>query len=324
MNKQEKSILVTGGSGYLGSVLVPLLLQEGYKVCVLDAVSPIFEGSHGLKKIDNFSFVQGDIRSVEALNQVLPGSYAVIHLASIVGDPACAHDPHLAIQVNRNASIQLFNMAKANNIQRFIFASSCSNYGKLSDGQEYATEETLLEPTSIYAKTKIEVEKELLSSDPNKNPAATILRFATLYGLSPRMRFDLTVNQFTKAVECGEKLTIYAAKTSRPYVHVMDVSRAIVLTLRANRNQISGQVFNVGDTQENYQKGQLVELIVRLVGRPAEIEYKEVNEQEMRNYRVSFEKIKNKIGFSPTCNVRDGVGEIIQAIRDRKFSVAHK
>ena len=306
-------VLVTGGGGYLGSVVVRYLLCHGHRVRVLDCL--LYGGAPllGLYQEDEFEFIHGDIRSVETVNRALDGVEAVVHLAAIVGDPACARQPVLAREVNLAGSLQLFELRQHHNIKRFIFASTCSNYGKVSDPTQYVTEESDLRPVSLYAEAKVAVERTLLAAPVRDNPTVIVLRFATIFGLSPRMRFDLTVNEFTMELLTKRKLAVYGEQFWRPYIHVRDAARAITMVLDAPLEKIGGQVYNVGDTCENYQKGQLVDLICAQIGGEVEIEHVH-KEEDPRDYRVSFRKIEQELDFHITRTVKDGIREVVDAI----------
>lgn len=306
-------VLVTGGAGYIGSVVARLLLGKGYQVRVLDLLMYGEQALVGLYHDDKFDFVCGDIRSVDVVNSALDGVDAVVHLAAIVGDPACTRLPELAREVNLDASLQLFELSQGQGVSRFVFASTCSNYGKMGNPSQYVTEESELRPLSLYAETKVAVEKALLDVPVRDKPAVTVLRFATVFGLSPRMRFDLTVNEFTIELLIRRKLVVYGEQFWRPYIHVRDAARAIVVVLNAPLEKVGGQVFNVGDTTQNYQKGQLVELICAQIGDEVEIEHVH-KEEDPRDYRGSFEKIKQELSFHITRTVEDGIREIIDAI----------
>jgi len=307
-------VLVTGGAGYVGSVVARLLLSEGYQVRVLDSLLYGGQALLGLYHDDKFDFVRGDTRSADVVNSALDGIDAVVHLAAIVGDPACARQPELAREVNLDASLQLFELSQRQGVSRFVFASTCSNYGRTSDPSRYVTEESELRPLSLYAETKAAVEKALLDVPVHDKPAATVLRFATVFGLSPRMRFDLTVNEFAMELLTKRKLVVYGEQFWRPYIHVRDAARAISMVLGAPLEKVSGQVFNVGDTSQNYQKGPLVELICAQLVDEVRIEYVQ-KEEDPRDYRVSFERIRQELGFHITRTVEDGIREIVSAIR---------
>ena len=307
-------VLVTGGAGYLGSTLSRVLLSEGHHVRVLDSLLHGGDALVGLYIYDNFSFIRGDIRSEESVNLALDDVDAVIHLAAIVGDPACARDPQTARAINLDGALHLYQLSQRRGVDRFIFASTCSNYGKMADPSDYVTEESELRPVSLYAETKVAVEHHLLDSQNSNGPAVTIMRFATLFGLAPRIRFDLTVNTLTMELLTKPKVVIYGEQFWRPYVHVLDAARALALALSSPLEKVEGSVFNVGDTGQNYQKGQLLELIRAQADGLAKIEHVDKDE-DPRDYRVSFERIKRGLGFHTTRTVEDGVTEIIDAIR---------
>jgi nucleoside-diphosphate-sugar epimerase len=190
-------VLITGGAGYFGSVLAHQLLNRGHRVRVLDSLLHGGESLLGLLPQSDFEFIAGDLRSQSVRDQALANMEAVVHLAAIVGDPACKRQPDLAVAVNREATLGLWAQAQEAGLDRFVFASTCSNYGKMADPACHLTENSELKPVSLYAESKVAVEQALLGNRPANGPAATVLRISTLYGLSPRMRFDLTVNEFT-------------------------------------------------------------------------------------------------------------------------------
>jgi nucleoside-diphosphate-sugar epimerase len=232
----------------------------------------------------------------------------VVHLAAIVGDPACSREPELAREVNQGATIALLEDARsAAGVERFIFASTCSNYGKL-EGDTYATEEFDLAPVSLYAETKVAAELQVLAA-ANGKLAPTCLRLATVFGTSPRMRFDLTVNEFTRDVALDKDLVVYGEQFWRPYVHVRDAARAVATVLDAPREQVSGEVFNVGDTGENYRKLDIVGLLQERFPE-ARVDYVHKDE-DPRDYRVSFDKVRSKLGYEVERRVADGIDEVV-------------
>ncbi len=306
-------VLVTGGAGYIGSVVTRALLSVGHEVRVLDTLLYGGHGVSGLLSEDRFHFMKGDLRSAPLVREALLGIEAVVHLAAIVGDPACSRQPHLAREVNHDASQQLFELSRQQGVQRFIFASTCSNYGKMADGTHYLTEASELRPVSLYAETKVAVERALLGAAAIAGaPQVTILRFATIFGISPRMRFDLTVNEFTMALLVKRKVTIYGEQCWRPYLHVRDAARAVALVLAAPAAAVAGRPFNIGDTSQNYTKAQLLELICSQLPQSVEIDRVQKAE-DPRDYRVSFERVEREIGFRITRTVDAGVRELIQA-----------
>lgn len=307
--------LVVGGAGYLGSVLVGVLLENGHHVRVLDNLM------HGVSSLlavwshPNFEFIHGDVRDHHTLESVLRQTDAVIQLAAIVGDPACARQPELARAINLDASLELLEESRKTGVSRFVFASTCSNYGKMKDPNSLVDESSELRPVSLYAETKVAVESTLLDSSKTGAICATALRFATIFGVSPRMRFDLTVNEFTMEMLTKKHLVVFGEQFWRPYVHVRDVARAITLVLEAPTCKVRNQVFNVGADEQNYQKQQLVELI-RVHVPDAVVEYVHKDE-DPRDYRVSFAKINKELGFSITRTVQDGIGEVARLVQQR-------
>jgi nucleoside-diphosphate-sugar epimerase len=247
----------------------------------------------------------------------LDGAAAVVHLAAIVGDPACARHPELARSVNVEATRALVADAEAADVERLVFASTCSNYGRRADPLVAVDEAAPLAPVSLYAAQKVAVETALLERPAGVSPAATCLRFATVYGVAERMRFDLTVNEFTRDLWDGRTLDVFGEQFWRPYVHVADAARAIALVLRTPAERVRGAVFNVGHSDENYRKLDLVDLLrermpaadVRFVRR----------EEDPRDYRVSFERIRAQLGFEPVMRVRAGIDEVIRGLEQRRF-----
>jgi nucleoside-diphosphate-sugar epimerase len=305
------NVLVTGGAGYLGSTLVPMLLARGFAVRVLDNLSYGGRSLLGVWGHPGFSFVRGDLRDAAARDAAVAGMDAVVHLAAIVGDPACARQPETARAVNLDASIALLDAAERAGVARLVFASTCSNYGRMADPEARVDEDSALHPVSLYAETKVAVERALL--DPARTLAATPLRFATIYGVSPRMRFDLTVNEFTRELLVHGRLTVFGEQFWRPYVHVADAARAITLVLESPATCVGGTVFNVGDSAENYRKQDLVALI-RPHAPDGVVEYVR-RDEDPRDYRVSFSRIGERLGFYVTRRVPDGIAEVARLVR---------
>jgi nucleoside-diphosphate-sugar epimerase len=312
------NVIVTGGAGYVGSTLVPLLLGEGHRVRVLDTLLHGGEPLLGVWCHPGFEFIRGDICDRAMVRTAISGMDAVIHLAAVVGDPACARQPELARAVNLESSLGLIEESRRAGVGRFIFASTCSNYGKMKDADRYVDEESELSPVSIYAETKVAVEKSLLQSGNISGWCPTPLRFATIFGVSPRMRFDLTVNEFTMEMLTKKRLVVFGEQFWRPYVHVRDAARAIQLVLGSPEPKVTGCVFNVGATGQNFQKQQLVELI-RPYAPDAVVEF--VNKTEdPRDYRVSFARITERLGFQITRTVPQGIAEVARLMRDNVIS----
>ena len=311
-----KNILITGGAGYIGSVLVRRLLSVGYNITCVDN---LLFGDESIKDIlqkDNFRFVNCDINDWDSLDEVLMSKkyFAIIHLAAIVGDPACKLNQELAIKTNWDSSVWLVDRAKELKIPRFIFASTCSNYGKMDNSQSYLDENSTLAPVSLYADLKVRFENHMLDVEKSlSNFAPTALRFSTVYGLSPRMRFDLTVNEFTKELACGRELIVFGEQFWRPYCHVDDFSNAFIILLESPSDKVAYDVFNVGDTSENYTKKMIVEEIKKIMPE-AKIKFVRKDE-DPRDYRVNFDKIKRELGFKISKRVPDGITEIFETLR---------
>jgi nucleoside-diphosphate-sugar epimerase len=311
-------ILITGGAGYLGSVLTNEYLKDpGNVVIVVDNL--MYGGEHLLDKMgtpSNFVFLNGDIRDVELVEFATQNCDAVIHLAAIVGDPACSANEELAYDVNVVGSKVVLDACRKNSVNQVIFASTCSNYGKMDrEKYEYVNELSDIVPVSSYAKHKVEIENLLFQEHKDLSPK--ILRFATLHGLSPRMRFDLTVNQFMMEAVIDKKLSIYGAEFYRPYLHIQDAVRAVQYVL-VNGKDFGTEVWNVGDNKENYTKRDLVGKINNVVDfpgfyGPVEVEYV-YKEEDPRDYKVSFDKIFKDLGFRTIYTVEKSMFDVMSAL----------
>ncbi len=308
-------ILVTGGAGYVGSTVVPLLLSRGHSVRVLDNLAHGGAPMLGVWSHPDFEFHLGDVCDAAIVSEALDGMNAIVHLAAVVGDPACARQPELAQSVNLQASLGLIAQSQQNGVGRFVFASTCSNYGRMTDATQYVDETSKLAPISLYAETKVAVEQALLTSSDGPNWCPTPLRFSTVYGVSPRMRFDLTVNEFTLELLTRKTLKVFGEQFWRPYIHVRDAARAIACVLEAPPSKVGRRVFNVGDTSQNFQKQQLVDLILKHVP-DASVEYVK-RQEDPRDYRVSFGRIENELGFRITTTVPEGIAELVHLIQSR-------
>lgn len=309
-----KRILVTGAAGYIGSVVVKQLLNKGYIVRGIDILNFGGEALLSVYNHPNFEFVKGDLRKESDVVKCLENVSGIIHLAAIVGDPACAKEPQVAEETNWNASKLLFDNAhQTSTVERFVFASTCSNYGKMP-GDKLLNEESELNPVSLYAKLKVKFEKYVLESETRKDFVPTVLRFATAYGLSPRVRFDLTVNEFSKEVALERELVIFGEQFWRPYCHVEDLAGACILAMESEPAKVNHRVFNVGDSNENYQKKMIADEILKFVPE-ARIKYVHKDE-DPRDYKVDFSRIKNELGFKVTRTVPEGLREIYSIVRN--------
>ena len=305
--KNMKKVLVTGGAGYIGCVMVRQLLDKGYTVRVIDSLKWGGESLFDLINNNDFELQKGDIRNIEDVRKALIDVNYVIHLAVIVGDPACSKFSDEAKETNWDGSVNLFEECEKFGIERFVFASTCSNYGKMKDSDNYVNEDSELNPVSLYAELKVKFEDYLLNNKNSSNICSTALRFSTVYGFSPRIRFDLTVNEFTRNMVLENFQEIWGEQFWRPYAHVDDLCRASILVLESEKSKVKSQVFGVGDTNENYQKGMIIREINKLVD--GDIKYV-AKDEDPRDYRVNFSKIKNELGFSISKTVPDGIKEI--------------
>ena len=315
----SKPTLVTGGSGYIGALLVKELQEAGREVRVLDSLLHGQEDIAAEQEARGVEVIRADMRDADARARALQGAEAVVHLAAIVGDPACALDPKISDDVNVQATRALVADANAAGVERLVFASTCSNYGRMADPTVPITEEGELAPVSLYAEQKVDMEKLILAS---ANGAAngtqpTCLRFATVYGVGRRMRFDLTVNEFTRELWADRELEVFGEQFWRPYIHVRDAARAVRTVLEASTEKVAGKVFNAGRSGENYRKLDLVEEIGKQVP-TGKVSYVQRSE-DPRDYKVSFDKIRAELHFETLMTVPDGIGEIIAALEAEQF-----
>ncbi len=311
--RDPRNILVIGGAGYIGSVLVRRLLDRGYRVQVLDRLLYGDESLAELYNRQDFDLVQGDFRNVEAVVRAVQGMGSIIHLGAVVGDPACALDEEFTFDVNLAATRMIAEAGKGYGIRRFVFASSCSVYGA---SDEVVDERSKLAPISLYARTKIESEKLLLSI-MSDSFSPVLLRLATVCGMSYRPRFDLVVNLLAAQAIFDKKITIFGGDQWRPFVHVEDVSKAIIRCLEAPPEVVSGQVLNVGSEAGNYRLVQVGNVIKRIV--PDTMVSVQPDTGDQRNYRVSFEKIQRMLDFQANKTVEDAILEIAEAVRSGRI-----
>ena len=317
-NLVDRKVLVVGGAGYVGSVLTTRLLEAGAYVRVLDQF--IYDNGFALQHLldhERLTVVRGDLRDAATFARVADGMQDVVLLASLVGDPICKKYPELALDVNQTGAIRILDSLDHFGVERFVFASTCSNYG-IQDSATMATETAALNPQSLYARTKIAVEQHLLGVARDSRAVGTVLRVATAYGFSPRMRFDLTVSQF--AWELGasaQPLVVYDADTWRPYCHVRDISKAIMTVLTQPAERVRAQVFNVGDDAQHFTKRMIVEEVCKHVP-SARVEYRS-GDTDPRNYRVSFAKINEQLGFRCDHTVQRYLPALTAAVRAGVF-----
>jgi nucleoside-diphosphate-sugar epimerase len=310
----SKKILITGGAGYIGSNLVRELLSLGYHVKILDNLC--FGRGHLniFEQHPNFTLLHGDVSNARDVIKAIEDVYAVVHLAEIVGDPACAINPKKTQQINYISASLVARICKYFQINRFIYTSSCSVYGAAEE--TLLNEESSLNPVSLYARMKIESEKSILELKDNSF-SPTIFRLATVFGDSPRMRFDLVTNLFTaKAIKEG-KITIFGGDQWRPHVHVNDVAKAILLVLESPLDKVSGEIFNLGSNKNNFTVNEIGNFVKQVI--PSVEVVTEETDVDKRNYRVDFSKIKTTLGFDTEKSVAQGIIEIHNAFKEGKY-----
>jgi nucleoside-diphosphate-sugar epimerase len=311
-----ETVLVIGGAGYIGSILSRKLLDQGFEVKVLDNLLYGDHSVRALRENPSFTLLEKDMRSIENVVDAIEGVDAVVHLAALVGDPASSIDSQKTLELNYHSVKMIAGICKYHQVNRFIFASTCSVYGEAETPETLLTEESPLNPVSLYAKSKIESEKALLEME-DENFAPTIFRMATIYGLSPRMRFDLVVNIVTaKAYEEGT-IPIFGGEQYRPNVHVADAAQAYVDCLNTPIDDVSGEVFNIGSNEQNYQIKEIGELLDEEFP-SAEID-RQRDKEDDRSYQVDFSKATEVLGFEPEWTIRSGAREIWDALEAGDF-----
>lgn len=314
---QLRHVLVIGGAGYIGAVLTDALLAQGYRVRVLDNfLYGHFLSAQSIIGRPRAGLLVGDFRDQQVLELALDSITDVVLLASLVGDPISRKYPDLTRSVNIAGGINLFDTLSGRGVKRVVFTSSCSNYGLRATG-EPATEDSELRPLSLYAETKVALEHFILEHRHSFDFDPVILRLATAFGFSPRMRFDLTVNEFTYTATKGVKLSVYDKETWRPYCHVRDIAAAVVACLQQPESVVAGEVFNVGSDENNFTKQGIVEEILRHID--ADVSFVDGG-GDARNYRVSFSKIQDQLSFCCQYSVRSYIPELIGAVRDGLFA----
>jgi nucleoside-diphosphate-sugar epimerase len=309
--KSIKSVLVTGGAGYVGSVLVPELLKKGYRTKVLDLYLYGDDVLDAVKDDPNLEQIKGDIRDRALLEKVIPGTDAIIHLACISNDPSFELNPQLGKSINYDAFLDLVTVSKASKVKRFIYASSSSVYG-IKD-EPNVTEDLPLMPLTDYSKYKALCE-EVLLKEREPGFVTLILRPSTVCGYSPRLRLDLSVNILTNHAVNKNKITVFGGQQMRPNIHIADMVDAYLKSLEWPDEAIDGKIFNVG--YENYKVAELAEMVRSVVGPGVEIVTTPTNDN--RSYHVSSEKINRELGFLAHHSVEDAVRDLVEAFHDGK------
>jgi nucleoside-diphosphate-sugar epimerase len=310
-------VFVAGGAGYIGSVLVRLLLEKGHKVTVLDRLffgNPLAEleaSSQGKLQV-----VRGDTRSFPAT--LLDGVDAVIDVAGISNDPSCELEPELTRSVNIDGGKRLAQLALAAGVRRYAYSSSCSLYGH-GEGMGL-TETSARNPVSLYARAKADVEDYLFTlSRSGSSPFEVVaLRLATVFGLSPRMRFDLAVNVMTKNAYVNRKITVDGGgKQWRPFVHIRDVAAAFTMAVESDASLVAGQIFNIGSTENNVQ---ILNLAYRIRDAVAGSELIHApTDPDLRDYNVSFDKVRRVLDYRAKVSIDEGISEVLQALKEGRI-----
>lgn len=309
-------LLITGGAGYIGSVITNLALQEGYQVKVIDTLW--FRKDIPLIHLNNpiYQFIKGDICNKNIVKEIVKDVDFIINAAAVVGDPASKKFPDLTYRINYEACINLAELAKENEIKGFIFFSTCSNYG-IANG--LANEETVLNPLSVYAKAKVKSEEYLMNKI--KGLDWVICRLSTVYGVSPRMRFDLTVNDFAMNAYMKKYLNIFLPNSHRPYIHVYDLAKVIIELLK-NFEKVKNNVFNIGFSGENYQKIQIANIAKENI---PDTKIKIVKTgSDLRDYQVDFSKLKKFLDIKNTYTINDGVKEVLEILKNNIITDPYK
>ena len=307
-NRKERRILVVGGAGYIGSALLPHLLEKGHHVRVLDLLMFGRDPIRDVQDHPRLEVIQGDFQNLQTIIESVRDVDAVVHLGAIVGDPACNLDEDLTINVNLIATQVLAQQAKAAGVDRFVFASTCSVYGACDETLDERSE---VRPVSLYGNTKLAAERVLWEMADSKFQP-TIVRFATIYGLSGRTRFDLVVNLMTAQAKLEGNITVFGGDQWRPFVHVKDAARAVSAILDASQDIVGKQIFNVGSDEQNYTIKQIGENVhQQVLGSNLTVS---TDEFDIRNYRVSFRKIQELLGFVPEWTLERGIQQVLEAI----------
>jgi nucleoside-diphosphate-sugar epimerase len=313
-----RKVLLIGGGGYIGTPVATELLRHGFHVRNLELFLYGTQSSvTGLLLNPAYDLVIGDLGDARAIEKALLGVTDVVMLGGLVGDPITKTYPVESHAINEIAVRSCLAALNGRGLNKVIFVSTCSNYG-LMEGDKLADETSPLHPLSLYAKAKVAAEQHLLGMKARTDFCGVVLRFATAFGLAPRMRFDLTVNEFTRELFADNELVVYDAQTWRPYCHVRDFARLIARVLLFPAERIAYEVFNAGGDENNHTKQNIVDIILRKLPK-GKVAYKKLG-SDARNYRVNFRKVRENLYFQPAYDVAYGVTELLGALSDGFFS----
>jgi nucleoside-diphosphate-sugar epimerase len=320
--KLKKSVLLIGGAGYIGPLVTRNLLSAGTSIVCLDLLC--YENKESVSEFLNnpdFRFIHGDLSDERVLSAALEGITDVVILAGLVGDPITKSFPIESKLINELGIQKCIKQLAGRGIEKVVLISTCSNYGMIPD-EVRADEEYPLNPLSSYARDKVSAEQLLLSEALKSDYSGVILRFATAFGVAPRTRFDLTINQFTRELALKRELLVFDPDTWRPYCHVEDFGRVVETVLFSSRDLVSGQIYNAGGNENIFTKRQIVELISKELSGTKVIFQSEGSDP--RNYRVDFSKIKEHLGFEPIRSVQSGIRELLKGFESGLFSDVEK
>jgi nucleoside-diphosphate-sugar epimerase len=315
---KSQHVLVTGGAGYIGSYLVGELLRLGQRITVVDDLLYGGESLLAYRAHPDFNFIKADVWEPRAIKNAIrtdwPIPQAIIHLAAIDGFPACQSvGRQVAWRYNVESTQHVFEQATELGVERFVYISTYNIYGLSADGS-LLSEEAPINPHSLYAETKFASER-FLNGHADESCAPLIFRPAHLYGLSPRPRFDMMVNQFVLDSFLRRELLIYQRGYLRSFLHIADMVRGILLGLKAAEEKVRGQVYNIGSESGNLTKDEVVSLVLKRMPE-TQVYYKDLTfGGDMRDILVSFEKIKRELNFETKMTIDDGVREVLHALR---------
>ena len=308
-----KKVLLIGGAGYVGTVITSDFLRKGYMVTVLDNF--IYDNQFSVVPYvgdPNYKILRGNMNDYKLLDSISENITDVIILSGLVGDPITKKYPEESEVINEIAVRQCIDYFDKKSIDKLIFISTCSNYGLIKDN-ELADENFELTPLSLYAKAKVAGEQYLMSKNGKVDYTGVVLRFATAFGLSPRMRFDLSISEFVRDMFFGKNLEVYDKDTWRPYCHVRDFAILLDIVINSKKEKVNFEVFNAGGDINNATKQMLIDEILNKLP-DSNVSFSE-NGSDPRNYRVNFEKVKNVLGFEPKYTIKNGINELIDALQ---------
>ena len=312
-----KKILLIGGAGYIGTEITRFFLTKNYHVICYDnfIYNHLFSVNEFIKN-KNYTLINDDLRNLDNLSKLIDGISDIILLAGLVGDPITKKYPKISNEINLNGIKNFLKILNKYSFNKLIFISTCSNYGLIKN-EIFANEDHPLDPLSLYAKSKVEIENYILSNSFNLDFSPVILRFSTAFGLSTRMRFDLTINEFTQTLINGDELLIYDADTWRPYCHVKDFARVIFKIINSDNELVKNQVFNVGSNQNNFTKRDIITKILEYIP-DGVVKYKNKG-SDPRNYKVNFKKLEDMLNIKDYISIEEGIKEIIEFNKNNKI-----